>query len=230
MLKGFRTSQVQEITDSSQASVLLEPDTLRYLSPFIARTRSADEVAREMGISLNTLLYQIKRLIALGFLTIHEEIPRGGRGIKRYRAVAEAFFIPFEFTHFATPEDMLLREYAPLYRQFLANFLQAAMPMVNLKTARDIGMCVSRDEDGQVSVRHGPHPLRPISLNPFEPNAPAILLDWDEGLHLDFEDAKAMQLELSGVMERYRAKDGSGTYIAHVALAPVRLNLMNQSF
>ncbi len=224
MLKGFRSSRLLELSDPIRAAALLEPNTLRFLTPFIARTRSADQVARELGISLNTLLYQIRRLMELGFLELVEEIPRRGRGIKRYRASADAFFIPFEATHFATPEDMLLREYEPLYRRFLASFLEAAMQMVNLKTARDFGMCVSRDDDGQLSLRHGPHPLKPIAINPLEPHAPAIVIDWGDQLRLDFEDAKAMQLEMLELLERYRAKDGSGSYIAHVALAPMKKN------
>jgi DNA-binding transcriptional ArsR family regulator len=222
MLKGFRSSRLLELSDPTRAAALLEPNTLRFLAPFIARTRSADQVARELGISLNTLLYQIRRLMELGFLELVEEIPRRGRGIKRYRASADAFFVPFEATHFETPEEMLLREYEPLYRQFLASFLSAAMQMVNLKTARDFGMCVSRDENGQVGVRHGAHPLKPITINPLEPHAPAIVIDWEDQLHLDFEDAKAMQLEMLELLERYRAKDGSGSYIAHVALAPTK--------
>jgi Helix-turn-helix domain len=222
MLKGFRSSRVLELHDPQRAAALLEPNTLRFLGPFIGQPRSADQVARELGISLNTLLYQIKRLIELGFLELVEELPRRGRGIKRYWASADAFFIPFEATHFTTPEEMLLREYEPLYRQFLAGFLEAAMQMVNLKTARDFGMCVSRDEEGQLSVRHGPHPLKPIAVNPLAPRAPAIVIDWEDQLRLDFEDAKALQLEMLELLERYRAKDGSGTYIAHVALAPTK--------
>jgi Helix-turn-helix domain len=220
MLKSFRSSHVLELHDLERATVLLDPNTLRFLGPFIGRTCSADQVARELDISLNTLLYQIKRLCKLGFLEIVEELPRRGRSIKRYRASADAFFVPFEATPFATPEDMLLREYEPLYRRFLASFLEAATQMVNLKTARDFGMCVSRDEDGQVSVRHGPHPLRLMTVNPLETHAPAIVIDWEDQLRLDFEDAKALQLEMLELLERYRTKNGSGTYIGHVALAP----------
>jgi Helix-turn-helix domain len=222
MLKTFRSSHVLELNDPKLAAELLDPNTLRFLGPFLGQTRTADQVARELGISLNTLLYQIKRLCELGFLEITEERPRRGRGIKHYRAKAEVFFIPFENTPFATPEDMLLREYEPLYRHFLASFLEAAMQMVNLTAMRDIGLCVSRDEDGQVNVQHGAHPSRMIMPNPFEPNAPAILIGWDDQLRLDFEDAKALQLEMLEVLERYRAKDGSGSYIAHVALAPTK--------
>jgi Helix-turn-helix domain len=222
MLKSFRSRNVLELNDLERAAALLDPNTLRFLGPFIGRTCSADQIARELGISLNTLLYQIKRLCNLGFLELVEELPRRGRGIKRYRASADMFFVPFEATPFATPEDMLLREYEPLYRQILAGFLQAAMQMVNLKAAHDIGLCVSRDEAGLVRVQHGMHPSRPLKLNPLESHAPAILIDWEDQLHLDFEDAKAMQLEMLELLERYRTKDGSGTYIAHVALAPTK--------
>jgi hypothetical protein len=222
MLKNFRSSHVLELNDPKQAAELLDPNTLHFLGPFIAQTRTADQVARELGISLNTLLYQIKRLSDLGFLEIIEQTPRRGRAIKHYRASADMFFIPFENTPFATPEDMLLREYEPLYRKFLAGFLEAAMQMVNLTAMRDIGLCISRHEDGQINVQHGAHPSRMIMPNPLEPHAPAILIGWEDQLHLDFEDAKNLQLEMLELLERYRTKNGSGSYIAHMALAPTK--------
>ncbi len=222
MLKRFRSSHLLEVNDPIQAAVLLEPNTLRFLAPFMGQPCSADSVARALDISLNTLLYQIKRLIKLGFLEQVAEIPRSGRGIKRYQASADMFFIPFQATPFATPEDMLLHEYQPLYRTFLAAFIEAAMQMVNLNAMHDIGICVSRDEEGRLCVEHGTHPLRELHVNPLEPQAPAILVLWEDQLRLDFEDAKAMQLELFELLERYRSKEGSGTYIAHIALAPAK--------
>jgi len=222
MLKSFRSSHLLEVNDPVQAAALLEPNTLRFLTPFMGQRCSADQVAREMDLSLNTLLYQIKRLIKLGFLEQVEEISRSGRSIKLYRASADLFFIPFQATPFSTPEDMLLREYEPLYRTFLAAFIEAALQMVNLTALHDIGLCVSRDEEGRMCVQHGAHPLRELNVNPLEPQAPAILIRWEEQLRLDFEDAKAMQLELFELLERYRAKEGSGTYIAHIALAPTK--------
>ncbi len=132
------------------------------------------------------------------------------------------FFIPFQAAPFATPEDMLLHEYHPLYRTFLAAFIEAAMQMVNLTAMHDIGICVSRDEEGRLCVEHGTHPLRELHVNPLEPQAPAILVLWEDQLRLDFEDAKAMQLELFELLERYRSKEGSGTYIAHIALTPAK--------
>ena len=222
MFYQFRSREVLELHDPKRAAALLEPNTLRYLEPFIGCDRAADQVAQDMGVSLTTLLYQIKRLLQLGFLEVCQEQPRRGRSIKRYRAVAEIFFVPFDATHFATPADMLIREYEPLYKKFLEHFLEAAMQMVNLKTAKEIGISVSQNEDGKLVVRHGPHPLRPIDINPLEPSAPAILSLWEDQLRLDFTDAKALQLELYELLERYRQKDGGGAYIAHVALAPTR--------
>ena len=220
MFNSFRSRNILELHDPERAAELLEPNSLKFLEPFIGRDCTADQVAGEMGISLNTLLYQIKRLLKLGFLEITQEIPRRGRSIKRYRAVAEIFFIPFDATHFAMPADMLMREFEPLYKKFLEHFLQAAMQMVNLQTAKEIGISVSQNEDGRLVVRHGPHPLKPIDLNPLEPTAPAILSLWEDQLRLDFTDAKAFQLELFELLERYKAKDGSGSYITHIALAP----------
>lgn len=221
MHKTFRSKDVLELRDPKLAAMLLEANTLRYLEPFVDDSRSADEVAKEMNISLNTLLYQIKRLIQLGFLELSSQTPRRGRPIKRYRAVAKAFFIPFDATHFDTFSQMLLREYEPLYQRFIEGFLSAAVQMVNQNAGQDIGMNISK-EDGRFTVRHGTNPLRSVHLNPLEPTAPAILLLWQDQLRLDFETAKTMQAELFEILEKYRAQDGSGSYIAHIALAPIR--------
>ena len=222
MFNSFRSREILELHDPARAAELLEPNSLKFLEPFVGRVRSADQVAQEMNISLNTLLYQIKRLIKLGFLEMIEQTPRRGRGIKQYSAVAEVFFVPFDATHFASPADMLLREFEPLFKRFLEHFLEAAMQMVNVKTVKEIGISVLQNEDGKLVVRHGPHPLKPIDINPLEPDAPAILSLWEDQLRLDFSDAKALQLELFEVLERYKGKDGSGSYIAHIALAPTQ--------
>jgi hypothetical protein len=227
MHKDFRTRDVLELHDPELAAVLLEATTLRYLEPFMGQSRSADEVAKEMNISLNTLLYQIKRLTQLGFLELSSQTPRRGRAIKRYCAVAKAFFIPFDATHFDTFSDLLLHEYKPLYLRFIEGFLNAAIQMVNQNAGQDFGMNVSK-EDGRLTVRHGTHPLRSVHVNPLHPQAPAIILLWEDQLRLDFESAKTMQAELFELFEKYRTQDGSGSYIAHIALAPIR-NMINQA-
>jgi hypothetical protein len=56
-------------------------------------------------------------------------------------------------------------------------------------------------------------------VDPTKADAPAILNQWEE-LKLSFEDAKALQRDMAKLLETYRKKSGSGSYITHVGLAP----------
>lgn len=147
---------------------------------------------------------------------------RSGERVTLYRAPAEVFFVPFSASPFAQPEELLLRDYEPLHRQLLASFLEAAMQLLGAASVHEFGLLVALADSGQLTVRHGPHPSKALPADLMTKDAPAILNLWDGGLKLDFADAKAFQRDLHTLLETYQKKDGSGTYIAHVGLAPLR--------
>lgn len=221
MQNDFRSKSVRDVTDPGQAAALLEPKTLRFLAPFVGDGSTADEAARALGVSLTTLLYQVRRLTGDGLLEVAGEVRRSGKRVTLYRAPAEVFFVPFSASPFAQPEELLLRDYEPLHRQLLASFLSAAMQILGAASVHEFGLLIFVSEGGQLTVRHGPHPSKAIPADPMSPDAPAILNQWDDGLRLDFADAKAFQRDLQALLENYQNKGGSGTYIAHVGLAPL---------
>jgi hypothetical protein len=53
-----------------------------------------------------------------------------------------------------------------------------------------------------------------------EPNSPAYLNRW-ENLSLSFEDAKALQRELSELLGRYLGREGGQRYVVRLAMAQV---------
>lgn len=220
MEQNFCTRELLEISDTKQATVLLEDKTLWFLAPFAGTERSADEAAALLKVNLNTLLYQIKRLQKFKLLQLVRTRQRRGSSIKVYRASADAFFIPFPMTPYEHPEDLLLREYKPLHRKLVANFLAAGLEWAGRYSVDDFGLMIKLEQNA-FTVKHGPNPSKPFMLNPSALQAPALVNDW-QNLTLDFEDAKALQREMTLLLERYLAKNGSGTYLAHVALAPTK--------
>lgn len=222
MRSNFRTNSVQDVTEPEQAARLLEPKTLRYLTAFVGEGRTADEAARALGVSLTTLTYQLRRLMKAGLLGAAGTVRRSGKRVVLYRAPAEVFFVPFSASPFTQPEELLLSDYEPLHRQLLASFLGAAMQILGAASVHDFGLIVAPAENGQLAVRHGPHPSKALPADPLAPDAPAILNLWDDGLKLGFADAKALQRDLKALLEDYQRRGGSGTYIAHVGLAPLR--------
>lgn len=222
MRSDFRANSVWDVAEPEQAARLLEPKTLRFLSPFVGEGRTADEAARALGVSLTTLLYQVRRLVDARLLAAAGKVRRSGKRVTLYRTPAEAFFVPFSASPFDRPEALLLKDYDPLHRQLLASFLGAAMQILGSASVHEFGLLVALADNGQLIVRHGPHPSKTLPADPLAPDAPAILNVWDDGLKLSFADAKALQRDLSALLEAYRRKGGSGTYIAHVGLAPLR--------
>jgi DNA-binding transcriptional ArsR family regulator len=153
MKSKIRSREWCEIKDKEQAGVLLEDKTLRFLTPFVGRESSADEAAKDLGVSLTTLMYQLKRLQDYGLLEQTSEKKRRGSNIKLYRAVGDAFFIPFQATPYERPEELLLRDYDPLHRKLLACFLEAAIEFLGMRSVDEFGLRISL-EDGELSVRH----------------------------------------------------------------------------
>jgi DNA-binding transcriptional ArsR family regulator len=223
MKQKIRSREWLEVKEKERAAVLLEDKTLRFLVPFVGRESSADDAAKQLGVSLTTLVYQLKRLQGFGLLELIREKKRRGSSIKLYRATGDAFFIPFRATPYERPEELLLRDYDPLHRKLLACFLEAAIEFLGMRSVDEFGLRITL-EGKHLSVRHAPNPKRTLEVDPTKADAPAILNQWEE-LKLNFEDAKALQRDLATVLNRYRSKSGSGSYLAHVAVAPTTKNL-----
>ena len=65
------------------------------------------------------------------------------------------------------------------------------------------------------------------ALNPesnyitLEPGDPAVLSSWRDAVYLDFEDAKALQREMFGLLKTYLQKRGAQRYIVRLGMAPL---------
>jgi len=202
------------VSDPAAAEALTDQTTLRHLAPFLGRTLSVSEAARETGEKANTTLKRVQRFLELGLLEVVGERKRAGRPIKLYRTVADVFFVPFEATHAESLEAALAERDAYWERLLRRNVVRTRSERLGTWGTR-----FYRDARGRVQVQTAVTP--DANATTLAPDAPAVLSLWRDQLTLDFEDAKALQREMFALVQRYQQKRGSQRYLVRMGLAPV---------
>ena len=96
--------RIQRVEDADQARLLTDSEAQMIFRPFLARELTASQAASETGRDLNAVLYRLRQFVAAGLVKVVREIKRAGRPIKVYRSTADAYFVPYEFTPFASLE------------------------------------------------------------------------------------------------------------------------------
>ena len=210
-LEGAATLVVR---DPEHARLLLNARTRTHLAPFLGEARSVSEVAQATGTKANTMLRRVQRFVRAGLLEVVEERPRRGRPIRTYRAVAEVFFVPFEASAAADLDAALAEREAPVARVLRRSVVRARREAIGTWGTR-----IYRDARGQVQVHMAVRPEADVA--PLDPDGPAVLSAWREGVTLDYADAKALQRELVALLEKYEGKRGGQRYVLHLGLAPV---------
>ena len=202
------------VQDRRAADVLTNPHTLRQLEPFLGRDCTVSQAAEETGEKPNTVLSRVKRFLDLGLLKISGERPRGGRAVKLYRSAADLFFIPYEATSAETLIDAMAERDA-----YWEALLRRGVVRARAQAVGAWGTRVYRDARGRLQVQ--------AALNPesnyitLEPGDPAVLSSWRDAVYLDFEDAKALQREMFGLLKTYLQKRGAQRYIVRLGMAPL---------
>jgi hypothetical protein len=209
---SFTPASSLRIENPEAARVLADPNSLRFLAPFIGRDATASRAAEEVRVSLHRMLYWVRRLSALGLV----QVSNAQRRVRAYRAVADAFFVPFSTTDAVTGEQLLERWNRPWQEIFTRSFIRELSD-----AAPEFGVRVQRG-DGGLSVSLASSQER--DWNFFDPAAPNVVDGWVTNLHLSPEDAKAMQLEVLGVYLKYLQRGGAQRYMARVSFAPMLEN------
>ncbi len=202
------------VTDERAAEVLTDPTTLRQIAPFLGRTLSVGEAARETGEKANTTLKRVQRFEQLGLLEVAEAVPRAGRAVKRYRSTADVFFVPFEATHAESLEAALAERDAYWERLLRRNVVRGRREALG-----DWGTRFYRDERGHLQVQTAVTPE--ANATTLDADAPATLSLWRDQLQLDFADAKELQREMFALVQRYQRRSGAQRYLVRMGLAPV---------
>ena len=213
-------AQVCVVTDPEAANLLTDPAQLELLEPFFRGDVVLGELAKELGVKLNTLLYRVNKLVDLGLVEVVREEPRRGKPVKIYRAAAGAFFVPFESTTSVSLGGLLgsmTEEGERLFYRELARGLQTFAPSwglrVVLNNQKQLAIVMSTSQGGYTEE---------FTDAFFGPAAPALYLG-DGALTLDFATAKRMQRELFELFRRYtnEQKAGGQRYAYRLGLTPV---------
>ncbi len=120
-------SDVHTVADAEQARLLTDPRGKEFFKPFRARERSATQAAEELGRPLNSVLYRIGTFLGAGLLEVARTEKRAGRAVKHYRSVHGAYFVPFKLTPYASLEERLQAQAAPIFARLIHDY--AAMLM-----------------------------------------------------------------------------------------------------
>lgn len=193
----------------------MNPKTLRGLEPFLKQELSILQAARATHTKPNTMLARVKHFVALELLTVAREVPRKGRSIKLYTAVAESFFVPYEVTSADTLESAMQER-----ERYWELLLRKNVVRVRSEDVGTWGTRIYRDTRGRLQVQAAITPDSNYTLLAAE--RPAALSAWRDAVYLDFEDAKTLQHEMFALLQKYQQKAGSQRYILHFGLAPMR--------
>jgi hypothetical protein len=207
-------SRTEVVRDEARARLLLDPRTRRQLEPFLGATASVGEAARRQRAKPNTVLKRVRRFLEAGLLELAGTEPRRGRPIRRYRAVAEVFFVPFEASAAPDLEQALAEREGWLERLLRRSVVRARREALGVWGTR-----IYRDGRGRVQVQMAVRPDTDADV--LDPGEPAVLSAWRDGLELDYEDAKALQRELVDLLQRYQRRRGAQRYVVHLGLAPI---------
>ncbi|MDZ7801278.1 MAG: hypothetical protein U5K81_10870 [Trueperaceae bacterium] len=202
------------IRDPAAAAWLLDPRTLRHLEPFLSRAATVAEAAAALGEKPNTVLKRVQRAVTVGLLEVAAFEPRRGRPVKRYRTTADVFFVPFEASAAATPEEALAQRERGYERLLRRNVVRARSEALGTWGTR-----IYRDARGRLQIQMAVQP--DANVTTLDPDAPAALSAWRDHLQLDHQDAKALQREMFALLSRYQRKTGPQRYVLHLGLAPV---------
>jgi hypothetical protein len=202
------------LTNPKAARVLMDGESRRWFMPFFNQSSTVSQAARQLGESPNSVLYRVKAWCKLGLLEVVATRTQGKRRVKEYASVAQEFFMPYQISQ---TEDLidLVRTLNTAYNELL--FKSYVMAGQHLSVVW--GVQFSRV--GQNEYRISPATAPGQEWNPFTAQNPATLNDFNTNLRLDFADAKALQLELHQVVQKYVKKQGQQGYICHIALAPL---------
>ncbi|MGL4175104.1 MAG: hypothetical protein ACRCSN_03425 [Dermatophilaceae bacterium] len=201
------------VRDDDQVRVLLDRDYRLVLGAFMGEARSITDAARELAVEAEWLRRRVERLCRERLVRVARTVPRAGRSIRHYRAVADDFFVPIEAVTF----DSL---YAGVDRRFSA-FRGAILSVAASELARlpQVGLRIARKGPAGVRIEVAPEPGR--WWEPQRADGPAAMESWSD-LRLERDEALALQRDLRAVITAYtgRQSPAGEPHILGVLLAP----------
>ena len=213
MTAGNSSSPPQVVTDPEQVAFLTDPRLRAFATPFLARSASVSQVAAELNVKVNAMLYRVQQLQACGLLRVDRLESRAGRAVRHYRCVADALFVPFSATPFETPEAQVRQSEALLHHAF-AQALGAERQRQRLEG--NWGTLLSRDAVGNVNVESVDLAARSARA----PSDPLPLSVWSS-LRLRPDTATVFAERLRALLAEYTeqpSEEDGALYLLHVGL------------
>ena len=210
-----------EVATSEAANALLSEKGAEILHTFIPKALSLSDAAQRLDIKLNTLHYQVNRLIKLGILQITGTKKQNGKTVKLYQTVAEKFAVPFTLTSAATSQELITQIAQVPLDSFMANIVASRR---NQSAEWVILMGHSKVSEG-LTISLTPKQKTVEDYQNYgakqgnDPNSPVALFNSTD-FNLSFEDAKALEKEMKALVKKYRKKsnDGLQRYVALLGL------------
>ncbi len=175
------------------------------------------QAATELGYSVSATFYRVKTFLRAGLLYVTREEKRSGRPIKHYRSVADAFFIPFDRTPYASLEERLSAQLEPFLHELMQRLARAYR-----ENGWD-GQSMYRGEDGTVWTNFAADTLENPVLNLVLENfVSPVVLYRDATARLTGEEARELQRTLNELFERsLESREKGKPYTLQVALVPL---------
>ncbi|MDO5535833.1 MAG: helix-turn-helix domain-containing protein [Propionibacteriaceae bacterium] len=92
----LETETLHRVTSPEQAAILVNPVRSRFLHPFLGRDCTVSDAASQLGVSVNTMLYRVRRMVARDLLEVVRVVPRPGRAVKVYRSKHTGYLVPVD--------------------------------------------------------------------------------------------------------------------------------------
>lgn len=197
-MKDEILSRALRIDDSRCAAALSNPLRRRIVLSLVGRSQSLTELSQTVDVELKRLHYHVTALVDIGLLQIQGVVRRAGRPIKRYVAVAHAFYVP-DGLAVSTPGEALA--------------LELRKSLTERRRISGVGTVYDVDAEGN-------HRMRP-RRSP-RPREVAWIERW-QVLQLSAVGVRGLADELSACIARAAAtrdEHGLRTYLVHVAVAP----------
>ena len=160
----------------------------------------------------------MQQLERLGLIAVNSVSQRSGRPVKHYRAISDRFFVPFGIVPEATLEAFLESSGAYFRQEMLKAQSKASHEYLSLRPLGHWGLHIGLDPSGHIDVNLSDANGNGPDLH--NPNLP-VIADGSPTLHLESDEARALQRELFELIQKYGHRGGSRKYLLHVALAPL---------
>ncbi|MEM6430654.1 MAG: hypothetical protein AAF708_15550 [Deinococcota bacterium] len=177
----------------------MDESELPLLAPFFQEELSISQAAQRLDKPIYFVYRRVQRWLALGLLQETKQVSRQGRPQRYFQTTAQTFFVPVDVVPI---EYTTMREEKVRQERWVETLVMLGM---RLSETKGIGWQVSAS-GGNFS--YGPSWFGDDwdMLGSDDP----VLLDCFETLHLTAADAKALQRELAGLIQRYQGREQSG--------------------